>query len=102
MVEDKYFITGYAKLPDDITARELYTVLAVGLIVHSKSGIIEDADCTLATSAGKSFFKMAVIGKNIHNIDDIISIFEKQYFGQAKKAIIAALKMCNTKYCEIE
>lgn len=98
MSEEEVLVTGYAKLPEDITAREFYSVLAVGLLIDSETGIIKDADCTLVTSVARGFFKKLVVGENINEIDKIIHNFEKRYLGQAKKAIIAALKMCYAKF----
>lgn len=98
MTEKTIFITGYAKLPNGITAQQLYSVVAIGLLVDRETGIIVDADCTLVTSTGKKFFRENVLGKNIIDYNSIEKIFLDRYFGSAKKAILSALRICSDKF----
>lgn len=53
MERTEIFVTGYAKLPQGITAAELYSIIAVGMLVDRNTGVIGDVDCTLATDMGK-------------------------------------------------
>jgi hypothetical protein len=101
MPTKKIFISGYAKLPKGITATELYSVIAVGLLVNANTGEILDADCTLATSVAKNFFKTCVIGENLNNVETIERILIENYFGSARKAIISALRTCADKYRQV-
>lgn len=97
--DETIFITGHAKLPAATTAEKLYEVIAIGVEVNSKTGIIIDGDCTLATNVGKSFFKKITTGYCLSNgIEPLISIFEKRYYGSARKAIITALKIVYDKW----
>ncbi|WP_159431529.1 DUF3870 domain-containing protein [Caldanaerovirga acetigignens] len=98
--EHEIVITGYAKLPDNTTAQKLYSVVGIAILVDTRTSVIKDADITLATSVAKTFFKEAIVGENIEKIEDIIKIFENQYWGTAKKSIITALKICHLKYKE--
>lgn len=91
------FITGYAKLPSGITAQELYSVVAVGLLVDITTGIIVEADCTLVTATAKRFFKESLMGVNVTNYEEIEKIFNSRYFGSAKKALLSALRICGEK-----
>jgi hypothetical protein len=100
-LENKVFVTGYAKLPQGITASEMYHVICLGLLVESDTGIIIDAECSLVTSLAKSVFKELVVGKNLKDIHDIEAHFVKVYFGSAKKALISALRTCHEKYIQI-
>jgi len=95
------FVTGYAKLPKGITATELYSVVAVGLIVNKETGVIIDADCSLVTRVAKNFFNKLVVGKNIKDYDTIYEDFKQHYYGSAKKALISAMKTCHEKYKQI-
>lgn len=95
---EKVFVTGYARLPQGITANEFYSVVGVGLIIDKHSGMILDADISLVTRTGKAFFKETVTGHNIDDIHMIIKQIEKNYLGHAKKAIISALKSAHQKY----
>ena len=98
MASRKIFISGYAKLPKGITATELYSVIAVGLLVNRATGEILEGDCSLVTATAKSFFRNIVIGENLNNVEAIEKIFNETYFGSARKAIISALKTCHEKY----
>ncbi len=95
------FVTGYAKLPQGITATELYKVVAVGLIIDKNNGVILDADCSLVTSVAKRFFKELVVGMNINDYDEIHDAFKHYYYGSAKKALISAMKTSHEKFKQI-
>ncbi len=101
METNEILITGYAKLPQGITAKELYSVIAVGLIVEKNSGVIIDSDCSLATALAKDFVKKILVGTNINDVEAIEKKFKKYYYGSARKAIISATKTCAEKYKQI-
>jgi hypothetical protein len=100
-MKKEIFVTGYAKLPQGITASELYTVICVGILVDKESGIISDAECSLVTSLAKRVFKGLVVGKDLRNIEDIEQGFVELYFGSAKKALISAMRTCHEKFNQI-
>ena len=102
MERNEIFVTGYAKLPQGITAAELYSIIAVGMLVDRDTGVIGDVDCTLATEMGKNFVKRLVVGKNLNEVDAIDSEFNEFYFGSAKKALISAIRTCNEKFRQIQ
>lgn len=95
---EKVFVTGYARLPRGITATELYKVVGIGLTISKQSGVILDADCSLATRTGKEFFKETIKGHNIDEIELIVRQLEQNYLGHAKKAIISALRSAHRRY----
>lgn len=101
METNEILITGYAKLPQGITAKELYSVIAVGLIVEKNSGVIIDSDCSLATVLAKDFVKKILVSTNINDVESIEKKFKKYYYGSARKAIISAVKTCAEKYKQI-
>lgn len=100
MKRNNIFITGYAKLPGGITATELYTVIGIGLVISRKTGVVNGADCTLATETGRSFVKDLIIGKNINDYEKLTEDIRDNYFGSAKKALLSALKQCHDKYSQ--
>ncbi len=102
MERKEIFVTGYAKLPQGITAAELYSIIAVGMMIDRDTGLIADVDCTLATEMGKNFVKSLVIGKNLNEVDAIDAEFNLNYYGSAKKALISAIRTCNEKYRQIK
>ncbi len=95
---ENVLVTGYAKLPQGITAAELYSIVGVSLIVDRVSGEIKDADCTLVTVVARDFVKKLVVGGNINDLDPIEIEFERSYLGSAKKALISAIRTCGERY----
>jgi hypothetical protein len=100
-LKNEVFVTGYAKLPQGITASELYTVICVGLLVDRNTGIILDAECSLVTSLAKRVFKSLVVDRDLKDIEMIEQGFIDQYFGSAKKALISAMRTCHEKFNQI-
>ena len=101
MNENIIFVTGYAKLPQGITATELYTVIAVGVLIDKTTGIIQDVDCSLVTSVARAFVKDLIVGKSILELDLIDKAFSERYHGSARKALMSSLKIINEKYQNI-
>jgi len=101
MDSNHIFLTGYAKLPQGITAKELYAVIAVGVVVDTKTSEIIDADCTLATMLAKRIVNELLVGMKLNDLEKIESNFREHYFGSARKAILSAVKTCNEKYRQI-
>ena len=100
-MKNEVFVTGYAKLPQGITASELYTVICVGLVVDRDTGIIKDAECSLVTSLAKRVFKDLVVDHDLRNIEEIELGFTEHYYGSAKKALISAMRTCHEKLNQI-
>ncbi|MEA3422585.1 MAG: DUF3870 domain-containing protein [Bacillota bacterium] len=101
MKNDDILITAYAKLPNGITATELYKVVGVALLVDRKTSLIKDIECSLVTELAKNYIKGIVIGKTLNDISAIVEDFELNYYGSAKKAIISAVKIASEKYNEL-
>lgn len=101
MKENEIFISGYAKLPNQITASKLYEVIAIALIIDRNSGKIINADCSLATKLSVDFVRNLLINENINKIEKIQERFNNYYFGSAKKALITAILSCKRKFDEI-
>jgi len=95
---DEIFVTGYAKLPSNITATKLYEVIAVGLLIRTQTGEIIEAECTLSTSLANRVVSGILMGMNIKQIDEIEYLIDTTYFGSAKKAIKTAVQNCKKKY----
>ncbi len=94
----RILFSGYAKLPTGITASEIYKVIGVILSIDEDTGIIMEADCTLATEVARNHVSSILIGKSITNPDNLVRIVDKTYQGSAKKAIITAIRIIYDKY----
>jgi hypothetical protein len=95
---ENIFVTGYAKLPKGITAAQMYKVIGLGLTIAKNSGIILDADCSLAIESGESILREILVGHNLEEVDKIAEIIESNYLGHAKKAVISALFSAHKTY----
>lgn len=99
---DKVLISGYAKLPAHITSEEVFHTAVVVLVIDLQMGTILSAECSMATELGKQFVADLLVGYNMDNGPEaLIAKFDRVYYGQAKKAIVTALKMIFAKYDEI-
>ncbi len=98
MKEELIFVTGYAKLPQGITAAELYSIIVVGVIVDKNTSIIKDVDCSLVTSVARSFVKELYVGQSILDYDNLAKLLNDSYYGSARKALLSAFKSANEKY----
>lgn len=96
------FLTGYAKLPEGITAWELYRIIALGILLDKETGEILDADCTLSTRVAHEFIRDLLVGENLNCLSDIEHKIIDQYFGSAKKALMTALRICYKNYKQIK
>ncbi len=91
--------SGYAKLPTGITASEMYKVVGIILTVNVDTGLIVEADCTLATGLARRHVSNILVGKSLkHGPDQILHLVDQTYQGSAKKAIITALRIIYDKY----
>ncbi|MCI1944932.1 DUF3870 domain-containing protein [Clostridium luticellarii] len=98
MRKNKIFISAYSKLPQGISAAEIYVEAAMSLVVDRNTGTIYDMECTLATDIAKEYIKDIVVGRNINQIDDIIQDIKDNYLGTAQRAVIAVLTNCYKRY----
>jgi hypothetical protein len=96
--KNKIFISAYSKLPKGISATELYTKTAMAIIIDRNTGKIYDVECTLATEVAKRYIKNILTNKNINQIDSILQEIDDNYFGNAKKAVMAVLTNCYKRY----
>lgn len=94
-------LTGYAMLPKGITATKLYGVVAVGILVDKKTGIILDFECSLTTELAKKFINKLVVSHTLREFEYIEEIIQNHYHGSAQKAIITAIKSCCNQYYQI-
>ena len=76
----KVFLSGYAKLPDNTTAQKLYSHLVLVVTAEMPGGIIQDADCTMATELGRRFIRELLTGHDL------------TYHGHLRKALQTCIK----------
>ena len=94
-------LSGYAKLPTNITAEMVYEVLAVAVLFDRRSGIILEAEASMVTNIARKFIAELLVGYNLNDgPDELMEDFETYYHGNAKRALDTAIRMIFSKYQE--
>ena len=94
-------MSGYAKLPSNITAETVYETLAVAVLFDKRSGIILEAEASMVTSLAREFISELLVGYNLNDgPDELMEEFELYYHGNAKRALETAMRMVFSKYQE--
>lgn len=98
MENREILITGYAKISQGLAASELYTTIALGLVVDRETGEILGVDCSMVTQIARDFVKQLLLHKNLNELEAIEEAFNTRYYGSARKALITAARICSEKY----
>lgn len=94
-------LSGYAKLPTNITAEMVYEMLAVAVLFDRRSGIILEAEASMVTNIARKFIAELLVGYNLNDgPDELMEDFETYYHGNAKRALETAIRMIFNKYQE--
>ena len=92
-------LSGYAKLPTNTTAENVYQLLAVAVLFDKRSGIILEAEASMVTSIARRFIAQLLEGYNLNDGPDaLMETFENYYHGNAKKALETAMRTVFAKY----
>jgi len=99
MVSETVYFVGYAKLPQNIPANNIYNRIGVGLEVNIDNGYIVNVSCTLPTQLAQDIVISCIRYHNIkQDFKKIVSNIKRRYQGDAQKAIIIALDAAHKKY----
>ena len=94
-------LSGYAKLPSNITAETVYETLAIAVLFDKRSGIILEAEASMVTSLARRFISELLVGYNLNDgPEELMDDFERYYHGNAKRALETAMRMVFSKYQE--
>lgn len=97
--KDLVLFSGYAKLPTGITASEMYKVIGIIVVVNMKTGIIMEADCTLATTLARRHVSDLMLDYDLNDgPENLQNILENNYQGSAKKAVTTAVRIIYDKF----
>ena len=92
-------ISGYAKLPSNITAETVYSILAIVVLFDARSGTILNAEASMVTDLARSFVSELLVGYNLNDgPEKLMQLFEEHYHGNAKKALETAVRMVFSSY----
>lgn len=99
---DEILISVYVKIPMNTTAQKLYENLLLVVIVDSSTGVIKQSEITFAANIAKKFIADILEGTNLNDdIESLVSLVERKYFGHLKKSLISALRMLHREYSVI-
>ena len=92
-------ISGYAKLPSNITAETVYSILAIVVLFDARNGTILSAEASMVTDLARSFVSELLVGYNLNDgPEKLMQLFELHYHGTAKKALETAVRMVFSNY----
>lgn len=96
-------ISGYAKLPANITAESVYNTMVVAVRFDKRNGIILNAEASVVTELARTFISELFVGYNLNDgPEELLACFEAYYYGNAKKAIETAIRMVFNRYQEFK
>jgi len=97
--ESKVLFSGYAKLPAGITASERYKLMGIVVLVDINTGMILEADCTLATGVARRHVSNAIVGYDLNRgCEPLQQKLDRVYQGSAKKAVTTVIRIIYDKY----
>lgn len=96
-------LSGYAKLPSNTAAQKLFDQLVVVANVDYETGIVLDADCSMATELGKRFVSTMMKGYNLNRgAETLLEAINLHYYGHLKKALLTAVKEICQHYADLK
>ena len=97
--ESKVLFSGYAKLPVGITASEMYKIVGIVVLVDIHTGVILEADCTLATGVARRHVSNSIVGYDLNcGCEPLQQKLDRVYQGSAKKAVTTVIRIICDKY----
>jgi len=86
-------IAGSARLPEGVTAKQVFGCLTIELEVDPVNSEIVDFSCTLLPHLGEKILRDTLLGSNVEEgIEGAIAQLNRRFFNPTKRAIIAALE----------
>lgn len=102
-IQGRIILSGYAKLPSNTAAQKLYDQLVVVADVDFDTGLIMEAECTMATELGKRFVRTMLRGHNLNNgVEPLLEEIDLRYYGHLKRAMLSAIREIGQQYAELK
>ncbi|MGM9614884.1 MAG: DUF3870 domain-containing protein [Oscillospiraceae bacterium] len=99
---DLVLFSGYARLPANTPAQKMYEELVLVAVVDMNTGVVHEADCTVATDLAKKFVCSLLVGYDMNRgIDPLMALAERRYQGHLRKALVSCIKMIGAQYAEV-
>lgn len=95
------YFCGYAKLPTNMSANNVFGQITLGLLIDMETGIIEDLSCTLLSSLAIQMVQSYMVNRHILNdFDAIVEEISYRHQGNAQRPLIKALTDIRRKYID--
>jgi hypothetical protein len=95
-------VAGYSKFPQNTSAEQMHSVLAMVVRVDTSTHRVLDASTTLITDVAQKFLRELLIGRNlISDPEDFVREIQTRYFGHAQRGIVFAFRDLITRYAAI-
>lgn len=92
-----YFV-GNSAMPTNTTVGNVFKIGAVGVLMDIRTSLILDANVTLVSPLSINFIRAQLIGRHLNrDLEQIIKDVDR-YQGQARNAIIVALRSIADRY----
>ena len=100
---DLVLFSGYARLPANTPAQKMYEELVLVAVVDMNTGVIHEADCTVATELARKFVCGLLVGYDMNRgVEPLIAMAERKYQGHLRKALASSIKMIGTQFAEVK
>ncbi len=97
-MEKQILVTGFSKIPGGIAGSDVYSLIGLGLVIDTETGIILEADTNLVIELARKYIRDILVGQKITDLPQLEYKFKSEYHGSARKALVVAIKICYDKY----
>jgi hypothetical protein len=95
------YFCGYAKLPTNMSANNVFGQITLGLLIDMETGIIVDLSCTLLSPLAIQMVQSYMVNRHIINdFDNMVSEISYRHQGNAQRPLIKALSDIRRRYVE--
>lgn len=95
----EFIVAGYSKFPQNTSAEQLHSVLAMVVRVDTTTHRVLEASTTLITDVAQKFIQELLVGRNLlEDSEDFVREIETRYFGHAQRGLIFAYRDLISRY----
>jgi hypothetical protein len=95
-------VAGYSKFPQNTSAEQLHSVLAMVVRVDTSTHLVVEASTTLVTPVAEKFIQELLVGRDLlHGSEDFIQQIQTRYFGHAQRGLIFAYRDLVNRYIAV-
>jgi len=100
---DRCIACGYAKLPQQTAAAQVYQMLTIVTLVDKTADVVLDASVTLVTPVARSFVERLLVGSNlVTDQERILQELRVNYGGGAQKAVKQSYRDLCERYADMK